>query len=223
MNGIEHLKWDSDFFGKKIGRLKCEKLSMNPKDIDMGDYDLVYIFSKEELNPYWDDCFMDKKMNIHIDHKSETPVLDPNIIEIFKPQREAELEKLVLLNGQRSRFYLDPKLKHKYEELYLKWGEKCFNFETNRTWYYIIENQLAGFFTMDVSQKYFAELCTIHPNHLRKGIAEKLLRNGFNEVSKNSISNIRISYQGGNLPAQKMYDKLGFKPYEVWYVYHLWK
>jgi len=63
MNGIEHLEWDSDFFGKKIGKLICNENITSPDSVAMSDYDLLYIFSANQLPNDWQPLLMDIKVN----------------------------------------------------------------------------------------------------------------------------------------------------------------
>jgi ribosomal protein S18 acetylase RimI-like enzyme len=224
MNGIEYLKWDSDFFKKKIGRVNCYDGIPKPIDINMEDYDLLYFFSPTELPKEWQPMLVDKRINTAlINHKPTSYTIDSNIVEITEPSYTNELSKLLTLNGQFSRFYKDIKLRHKYDDLYQKWGKKCFQFETNRTWYYISHNQLAGFVTVDITKNNQVELSTVDPNFRGKGIGRKLWVNAIEEISKNGPQRIQITFQDNNTIAKNLYESLGFRPYEEWYIYHLWK
>lgn len=223
MSGIEYLEWDTNFFGKKIGRLVCTDVDINPDHIDYDDYDLIYLFSHTKLPKKWDTNWVDLKIKSELKYRAHPQVMDPNIVEITSPVFSDALSHLVSINGQHSRFYVDQKLKSKYEELYQKWGEKCFNFETNRTWFYVHENKLIGFITIDISSRNQVELCSVDSNYRRLGIARKLWLHAFNEIAKDGEQTFHINFQGENKKARNLYESLGFKAYESWYIYHLWK
>ncbi|PCJ65499.1 MAG: hypothetical protein COA58_08805 [Bacteroidetes bacterium] len=221
MNSIEYLEWDSIFFNKKIGRLICDDSIGSPSDLDKKDFNLIYVFSRNKLNTNWQPYFLDQKTNSTLTYETSTPIQDNNLFEISEKKRAIELKKLISINGHYSRFYLDKNLNHKYEELYQIWGKKCFNFNTNRTWYYVKNNELVGFITIDISNNNQVELCSVLPQYRGQGIAKKLWLHAFNEIAMDGPTEFHISFQNENTIAKNLYKSLGFKSYQNWYIYHI--
>lgn len=50
----------------------------------------------------------------------------------------------------------------------------------------------------------------VHPDYSGKGIAKQMVQNALETARKNKIKTIRLDVLDGNLPAEKVYTKMGF-------------
>lgn len=51
---------------------------------------------------------------------------------------------------------------------------------------------------------------TVHPDYRRLGLGEKLMRFGFQLVRDRGLKGVRIDTNAGNLPALRLYQRLGY-------------
>ena len=58
-----------------------------------------------------------------------------------------------------------------------------------------------------------AHIATVatHPQRLRRGLAEKLMRAGIADMRRRGVGIITLEVRQSNVPAQEMYRKLGFR------------
>lgn len=58
-----------------------------------------------------------------------------------------------------------------------------------------------------------AHIATVatHPDRLRQGVAEKLLRDGIADMRQRGVGIITLEVRQSNIPAQELYRKLGFR------------
>ena len=115
--------------------------------------------------------------------------------ELYELQRASYLIEAELIN-----FYEIPPLVETIEEL-KKCGETFFG--------YFVGDELAGAISIMI-EGHEATICrmVVHPNHFRKGIAQKLL--AFIEKNLSHYPVIKVSTGKENTPANKLYLKNGF-------------
>lgn len=142
---IEALTWDSAFFSKKIGRLDWDaKDSQVPPEMEQ--YDLLYLFFPvgqplpvelaASARHYDTKVVFEKTL---IPQKKQSA---PNLCRIT--ESSAELLALACQSGWRSRFFEDPELAPRAQEMYRIWVEKYLADPMAVTFGWIVQNRLSG-------------------------------------------------------------------------------
>ena len=144
---IEFLKWDSDFFGKKIGRIDwttSEIISYH--DLDKDNYDMIYIFSSHPLKI--NVALMDVKVTFS---KSVNYYKPHSEIAIFDKKKHSysSLLKLAYLSGHDSRFLKDSFFgEQAYKKMYKQWLDNAISNESILVFVAILNNSIQGFVTV---------------------------------------------------------------------------
>ena len=74
------------------------------------------------------------------------------------------------------------------------------------------ENELAAYFGFwQILEEAHITTVAVAPQHRRKHIAEALLVNMINKCRENGVKYITLEVRVSNVPAQKLYEKYGFK------------
>lgn len=63
---------------------------------------------------------------------------------------------------------------------------------------------------VDTSELFVIHALGVHPKYSGEGIAKQMVQKVIEEAEKNNIKTIRLDVLGGNLPAEKLYTKMGF-------------
>lgn len=228
---FEFLEWDSQFFGKRIGRFFIS----NKEDLDQlltsfhhSDYDLIYLIDPNESLDIEQGL---KSKGIYvIDRKiSFIKEIDTNMC-MQKEVTEAstissDLISIALQSGVYSRFNLDPKLNPKFKDLYTEWISKSVEKK--------FDDQV--FITEDEShiQSLISVKCdnavakvglfAVDHNYRGQGLGMKLLKHIEYWSAQQKAKTIEVFTQKENEAACAIYVKYGFKIKETQNIYHLWK
>jgi dTDP-4-amino-4,6-dideoxy-D-galactose acyltransferase len=224
---INKLNWDSDFFGFEVGK----NIILNPNDIDLTitqPFVLTYLFSSEEL-----DELKDKLVDIKCEYvKSLTDESKGSIytIEEFSATKYTfdEIKELVFLSGKYSRFRIDKNFEFGvFEKLYTIWFNKSFyNNALDKCKVFIIREKetIAGFVTLDFEDDDNARIGLIATNNQFQGngYASELIKECERECINRKIRYLKVSTQGMNEAANKLYQKNNFILHSKTYIYHHW-
>ena len=87
---------------------------------------------------------------------------------------------------------------------------------TNKYYVAYLENKIVGYFGIDILPD-FIDILTIvvKEEFKRKHIASFLLKEIFSIAKENNISKIFLEVRKSNIPAQKLYNKFGFKQINI--------
>ena len=99
----------------------------------------------------------------------------------------------------------------------LPWPERSFRFEltdnpASRCWVAEIDGRIVAMIVvwLLMGEAHVATLAT-HPNHRRQGIAKKLLAHALQYLSNEGAQSSFLEVRAGNVAAQEMYRKFGYK------------
>lgn len=213
------LEWDSNFFDLKVGLIEIDAPEQ-VNHIDPLDFDVIYVFSSISL----DQALMLEPVDVKIIYTKTQNQLQPenNNIEIYQGELNEELRTLALESGAYSRFKIDPKLKHQFEDLYFEWIKN--SVEGDFADFVCIqksEDQIVGFSTLKKKGNFYdIGLIAVDANNRGTGIGAKLMHKM--ESIAGSTSEIRVATQQQNEAACDFYSKLGYQVYSTTYIYHLW-
>lgn len=232
---IEHLEWDSDFFGIKIGKIIFNQsendLQYLFNEANSNKYQLIYVFSEEDT--YIDESLLNQWNGKLVDRKIvyQKPILtnkhiDSRLISQYKSTKISDkLLELAYVSGQYSRFRLDKNLPNgSFERMYKEWVLKSLNSQmADRVFIAKDGNDLLGFVTLKIKNK-VGEIGLISVDNIAqgKGLGTKLINACEEYLSENSIQFLSVPTQMDNKQACHFYENYGFEKHTVTNIYHFW-
>jgi dTDP-4-amino-4,6-dideoxy-D-galactose acyltransferase len=233
---IEHLKWDSDFFGFPVARVNS--LSNETKDWEnilnqlriqgiklaywqvMPDDHYFCEFAKENNGE-----LVDIKTTYSNLLEAENYIKSENIETYVGIEPCSQLLNLAVQCGTFSRYAIDKKIPHeKFEELYQLWIIKSVKKTlADDVLVYTINGNIIGLVTVYENQNTGnIGLFGVDENYRGKGIGKALLNAAKNYFLEKGIQKINVVTQGQNLSACKVYESAGFIVYKKYAFYHFW-
>lgn len=226
---IKTVKWDSDFFGIKIGRIETTDFTISAFEKEKNKFELIYIHEFDDDNQHHIALksltqFEDKKL-IYTKKIGKAPLLDNQISLYDNKTANKKLIQLALLSGAYSRFKLDTNFKKKsFEHLYTKWIENSVN---KKIAFCVLifgdKNNPDGFISVqkkgNVAQ---IGLFAVNSNTRNKGIGKKLLNAAEYFAQKHNFDTLNIATQASNKLACTFYEKCGFAIQTNINTFHYW-
>jgi dTDP-4-amino-4,6-dideoxy-D-galactose acyltransferase len=227
---ITQLKWDTDFFGYKVGTISLNDNNLDENLLLNNDFKLIYLFSKESLS---EDLV--KKHNLFLSDEKIDLILNVSNLNFnnFENENLVELTKLddnlldlTFQSGHFSRFKIDSNFKNnEFERLYTAWIEQSITHKNaDKVIGFLINNKVVGFITFVLKNNMFdIGLIAVSEQHRSLKIGKQLLAYVFNySVSKN-VDFVTVTTQNNNQGALNFYLKNGFSINQTTYIYHMWK
>ena len=224
---VEKLDWDSNFFNYFVGKYS---VSINENKVldcisKFNDYKLIYVYSTHFLTELVHLFFEEKIVYLKkIDVSKNIETTDCLLFD-YRSGYSFDLENLVYLSGEYSRFKLDTNFKNnEFQRMYLHWYKQVYSQDSNKKILVKnIDNKLVGFVLFSFFDKeLIIELVSVSKSHQGKGIAKELLTEIENLGIENKCLNLRVVTQGTNLKAKSLYENCGFKLNDHTYIYHYW-
>lgn len=159
---IEKSEWDSNFFGLIIGKIQIEKSSTELFEQTLEQkreqFDLLYLFLNtppDETCTAWLKNNGGKLVDIKVTYARD--VLAQSVPELpiieYSGEITPALIQLSIASGHSSRFGIDPRLNHKFEELYTTWMQKSIDRTlADNMFVYIYEGEICGFVTIKIKE-----------------------------------------------------------------------
>lgn len=228
-NSIQLLDWDSNFFGKKIGRITVKDesefdLIKLKHQLSVESYDLVYIFSEELLPTYFEQPINTKVgFGMQIS-KNAIPRFSDNIKIYTSQEITPILKDLAYQAGHFSRFYLDVNFETtSFYQLYDKWLANSLG-EDVLIITYLDNNQVAGMVTLETkADKNLIGLIGVDKHTRGKGIGKHLMNACIYYSQVQQKDYLEVYTQEENVNAYKFYESCGFNLISRRYIYHYWK
>ncbi|HPY66805.1 MAG TPA: GNAT family N-acetyltransferase [Bacteroidales bacterium] len=234
-NVLEHLQWDSDFFGYKVARFIFDENGLSKyyhiiDEIKETNVRLTYLYSPpsaRELNERIvssGGVLVDKK-TIFVKSTEKHTTFYNRISEWQESEPGHKLVNLALNAGIYSRFFLDKKFSNnEYERLYTKWLLKSVSGELAlKTIIARNESEITGFITLGKNNmRADIGLISVDPLFRGKGIGSDLVKYADNLSLNMGFDQIGVVTQLDNVNACKLYTNCGFKIESITDVYHLW-
>ena len=231
--GIKLLKWDSKFFGIKIGKIDYDFLPENSnieKLIDKSDFDLIYCFI-DPVNQ--EQCCKINKLGAKlidkkVDFKKELTDcanINTNIHSFSNTKIPVELYQLAQESGKYSRFKLDHNFKKgSFKQLYNTWLENSINKKfADETFVYKEGDTINGFITLKIGAGVGTiGLIGVDEIFRGKNIGTKLIEHCEYTLIQNNIYQLRVATQKANKQAMRFYKKNQYSIKQKVNIYHLW-
>lgn len=223
---IVELKWDSELFGRKIGRLTAvpseEKLKGLVKQAVKEGY--RYITCRVVLKRVTDIQVLQSQgfyiTDIGAVLETSSPFSVPTsqfpIPNSQFPVREATIKDIPMLKSmvkglfKDSRFYNDPFFtKKEADKGYQAWIENSVKDKTIK----VFVAEKSGFITCKILSKNKGDipLVGVVPKVQGKGIASRLMSKALNWFQENGVKTVTVRTQINNITAMNFYSGLGFR------------
>jgi len=200
------MKSEFDFFGIKI---------------DSKDYIAIYSF--QHAGFYLVDCLVTYEFD-----STKTPAPNGDFDIAFAEQiTQIDINKLADIAAnvfKIDRFHSDPNLsKTSADEYYRNWVINSFNGYSDGAILPMIDNKIVGFMTYKINnvddQTSTLVLNAVDSEYMGQGIYHNMMKKGTLDLLKQS-KKIRVGTQVDNIPAQRTWQRLGYKLVEVKYIFH---
>lgn len=236
---VEYLKWDSDFFGYKIGKITVNKpdsfSDISELLVNKEDYRLIYLIIDEEFHNTDLQERLEKRKIKRVDTKTTFSQIIPsekNFDTIFENTQlylpTVENQKLIdisLQGGIYSRFKTDKNfVENEYEKLYTTWIKNSVNKKiADRVIVAYQESEITGLITLAFKDGFSdIGLVAVDSNYRGQEIGKKLIQRAIYETTKQSIKKIKVVTQKDNVKACNFYKKQNFTIEKLEYIYHVW-
>jgi dTDP-4-amino-4,6-dideoxy-D-galactose acyltransferase len=228
---IQHLEWDSEFWGIKTGRLDLKEEFFIPANLK--EFEFIYIFSDRilnegELSQFNGQIHLADEKRVYLKMLTRKTGLPNSNIISFSAERAIpqQLYDLAIQSGHYSRFYLDPNLPAEgFEKLYCTWLERSVSRAiAEEVYFYETENVIRGFITLGLKNaRPDIGLVAVDAESRSMGIGTYLLEASefwaFNHVKEKYI---QVVTQAANKGACNFYERNGYSVDTLTYIYHYW-
>ncbi|MGH7829503.1 MAG: GNAT family N-acetyltransferase [Candidatus Binatia bacterium] len=233
----EFLPWDSRFFGIRIARV--EGAALGADDFlrliawcGRHEIDCLYFLA----DPAHDDTLrlaeenrfycVDRRLTLERGMDGDGLSGEcPSWIKAFKPGDVGELREIAREAFRDSRFYHDPNfLRERCDALYQRWIENSCERNSNQVWVAHQEERVVGFGTCErlSSGQGNIGLFAVQEGYKDRGIASGLMSASLAWFKKHGFERVSVVTQGRNVPAQRFYQKFGFRRISQKLWYHKW-
>lgn len=230
---IQHLKWDSEFFKLRIGKVVIESAYdfstlIERKEHIRSLYDLVYVFSTEKIARVSEIDkgieLVDEKIIYEMNVALSTTCEFVHLFSDSKPNME--LYRLALISGTYSRFNLDKNFpENSYERLYSKWIEESVNGNlANAVFVHSTNDKIEGMITVKWKDEHAdIGLVAVDSCAQGRGIGTGLIKHIITYLSQNTtVKRLFVATQMQNQKACRWYEKNGFSVKSITNIYHWW-
>lgn len=236
----DYLRWDSEFFGKRIARFRGGSLTAESGRAleaycKMESIDCVYLLADSpdmktvRVAESQGFSLMDVRMTFSHDLSAARLTKSKASVPI-RPGDENDYAQLRGIAGavfEGTRFFMDEKLCAKAPELYRIWVEKSLQGDAEVL---VSESDLggggiSGFITCDIdgeAQTGTIGLVGVDSAHRGKGIGRLLVEAVLTRAAAQGLQFVQVVTQGRNLPAQALYQRTGFVSSSVQLWFHKW-
>lgn len=234
---VQILDWDSQFFGKKIGRVTGSKLD-SPKAATINAWSeknqvdcLYFLAASDDLRTSQtaeNDQYHLVDIRVTLENKLQELVStrsDPAQIRLANGNDIESLRIISRNNHRDSRFYYDGHFdREKCDELYAVWIEKSVRGGTDQVLVWEENRQPVAYVTGKITPAGSGsiELVGVHPAWQGKGIGYQLTMHLLAWFQQQHSTHLTVVTQGRNIGAQVLYQRCGFvtRSTELWY--HKW-
>lgn len=232
------MDWDTDFFGKKIARLLPSMLgraSMTRAIAWCEKEGVACLFWRAEGSHHENLTLAHQygftTNGTRVLYEMEVGVVSTDRKEgvAFREATEDDLPSLLrytALLSNESRFYRDPQFGPVLaKKTYRQWLTNMFKDPASTTKILVVtvQNELAGFIACSASDNAsHIELIYVEKKFRGRSLGKLLLRHALMHYKKSGFARSWVVTQGSNIPAQRLYQSLGYRIKSMEIDYHKW-
>jgi len=214
---MEKIELDSKIFGFDVYRAtQIEKWlpGLTYLILDTKTPGLPYFDEKVELEldlseDHTYSLFMDKVY--FLDHEN-------NQITIYESMKQ--LEKLAILAGKCSRFYLDKHTAPNADQMHKIWIRNHVFYKTYLTLVIYDEERIVALLALQDER---ISLLSRLPEYRKQGLAHALISSAIRELKEMGYKTMKVATQRRNVSALALYKAMGFKEVGSKFIDHIWK
>ena len=233
---IDHLSWDSNFFGIKVAKITLEScdnilLERTINCLKEKGYKLIYVFSNPD-DDQSNRSVLNNKGTL-VDEKAtysreipKTIIAFPNNVEKYNSGIPDEiLYELCLKSGEYSRFKKDHNFaSHLFVKLYYAWIENSVSRKiADEVLVYREQQDIVGFVSLKHHKfKTQIGLIAVDDKYHRRSIGKHLITACSAICNEEHTRHLEVITQRDNVGACQFYEKCGFILMKVENIYHIW-
>ena len=226
---IKIMRWESDFFKKKIGEILIDYPLKDEIKID-DHFDFIIAKQKEAseiriegyTNSYREEKIVFSK---HLE-ELDTPLLTTTILDSDKTPIKADLlYDLAYESGKHSRFKLDALFKDsEFEKLYQCWVINSINKTFGHKVFYMLDKEVPiAFVTLNLKDNIGQiGLIAVDKHYQGQGLGKQLIKHIESYCVNHTIPILNIPTQAHNKNATGFYTKLGYHIKQQEIINHFW-
>jgi len=234
----QYLEWDSNFFGRRIGRLTTGiltpvMLSEVMRWCKSQAIECLYFLSETDdpgtIRLAEDNRFRLVDIRVTLECRLDPSHLKKSdlykSIRPFTPDDLPALRSIARMSHHDSRFYHDPNFPNPLcDALYETWIENSCNGYADAVLVAEFAQQPVGYITCRKLDQTTGQvgLTGVHVDVQGRGLGQGLVIEALRWFSERGISKVSVVTQGRNCRAQRVYQQCGFITYTLQLWYHRW-
>lgn len=236
----EFLSWDSDFFGFSIGRVRGDHLT------ERDSQSVMEWCRKEGIRCLYFLCAADDDESVLVAERYGFHLVDVRLdflrriqafgevfagreikdsVRPYAPGDEEGILAIAANSYRQTRFYYDRHFPvEKASGLYCEWARKSCAGWADAVLVAPARAGVGGFVTchIDSPSRGRIGLVGVHDEMRGEGIGQLVVNAALSFFTHRGVTEVMVATQGRNLPAQRLYQKCGFRTQGAAYWYHLW-
>ena len=236
---IELLPWDSQFFGKRIGRLTSAPHAEPEWQAILEEahslrLDCVYLLLKADdasairMAQYAGFQMVDIRLTYELNlsgRVSVWPALPPRAnLRLAQLSDLPIFQELARQTHRDTRFFTDEHFDPaRSAEMYAEWISKSLHGAAQAVWTLTLDNAPAGYLTCHLeSDSGQLGLAALQERTRGRGLGLALFQAGVAWLQSQGAKRVEVVTQGRNLIAQRLYQGMGFRTSQVQLWFHKW-
>ncbi|MCC5612985.1 GNAT family N-acetyltransferase [Nostoc sp. CHAB 5834] len=233
---LTFLEWDSEFFGRKVGRINISKTAPYPLDFILETarrqhYELLYAFVDAGMSI--SDEALSTPRGLFVDCKTVfehvlSPLASTPSSFVRRLTAGDDLDRIYNLayqSGEFSRFRIDPAIgRENFQRLYRRWVDNSITGAVaDVVMVYEAKDSLIGFVTLKITgHTGVIGLIAADTNHRGQGVGTSLMNHVKAYAAEAGLDRLEVVTQGLNVGACQFYEKNQFSRKSETSVYHFW-
>lgn len=232
----EFLPWDTEFFGQRIARVNGERLTPERlAEIDawckanqiaclyfLATADDPLTTQLAETNGFQ---FVDVRLTFDRSLKDCVPdTANDSHIELATPADLPQLQKLARISHTNTRFYFDGRFpRSRCDDLYERWITLAVQGQAQAVFVARHSGAVIGYLTCHAdAMESRIGLIAVGESAAGLGWGSKLIQRAFTWAAEKGHPVMSVVTQGRNIPAQRLYQRHGFRTRSLYLAYHRW-
>jgi dTDP-4-amino-4,6-dideoxy-D-galactose acyltransferase len=229
------LDWDSEFFGRRIGRVESRKVDAEAMHqvrvfAEAEEIDCLYYLADaidgESIRAAEAAGFRCSDVRVTRERRlDQVPSELPEDVEIFRENDLPALQAIARSSHTASRFYYDPQFPRELcDRLYETWITKVCQSEPEGVLVVRRAGLAVGYLACDLDSPTTGTIGLVAVAESERGqhLGELLVRGSLSWFAARGRERVRVVSQARNLASARVYERMGFRTTSVEHWYHLW-
>jgi len=231
----QYLKWDSDFFGRRIARVVPTRLTERSAGrirswCDSQNIDCLYFLADSDhaetvkLAEQARFHLVDVRVTLAAKLEGWTPMRPAKAcVRLFRTEDLPTLRAIARVSHRDSRFYYDRNLPHPLcDALYEAWIENSTQGYAQAVLVADVHGEPVGYISCHLASAGQIGLFAVAENVQGQGLGRQLVFAAFRWFLDRKVSQVTVVTQGRNIRGQRLYQRCGFSTRSLQLWYHYW-